>query len=463
MSLLDSIRVTISLVRAALTASGFGIPLILGSSQRIAARHQSFASLSEMLDAGYLAADPEYVAAQALLSQTKRPRTFVVGRRLAAVAQVVTVEVTTLANSTAYAITISRTGRTPVVYTYNSDADATELEIRDGLIALIEADANMPVTAAIGDATSLTLTADVAGESFETSVTANLTAEVTEAGHGPAEDLDEITDADAAWYCTILASRVVAEIIEVARWTQSASPRKIFLAQSSDAAAPADAYDSATPDDVAEILRALGYSRTALFWHDDDAERVDAAVAGKMLPERPGSETWAHKELVGVTPTLGVGAFAALAMPSSQRGNLLGSGSGPGGKNANIYYQVTADVSTTWRGTMASGNWIDEIRFVDWLEAEMAARLYTVQLQNPKIPFTDAGIQMLAAQVLSVLQAAEDTGGIASDPKFTVSAPRASEVSAANRAARVLNPPITFGARLAGAVHEIEIEGSVSA
>lgn len=465
MALTDVVRVSISIQAAALQAAGFGVPLILGTNGPfdVGELWRLYTSLSGMLDDGFVSSDAEYVAAQALLGQAKRPRNFLVGLRGTPVAQVNTIEITAVANATDYTLSISRLGRNPVVVTYTSDGSALNTEIRDGLIALIEAAFPSILDGTIVDADTFTVTALEAGVSFTISAsTPNLSSSVTTPNHGGAEDLDDIVDQQAAWYCTLMAEREDDSILEVARWTESIVPPRVFMAQSSDDTAPASAYDSSDPNDVAEILRALNYRRTALWWHDDDAEHVDAAIAGAMLPLDPGSETWAIKQLSGVTPTLGVGSAATLPITDSQKANLAGAGPGPGGKHANVYYSLTDEIAITWRGTMASGNWIDEIRFVDFLTADMSAKIANVELNNPKVPFTDQGIGMFAAQVHASLQNGERVGGIARDPKYTVVVPSALDVSAANRAARVLDPPITFVARLAGAIHEVAVEGTVS-
>lgn len=458
MALTDIISVNVSVANAALTAAGFGVPLILGDTDAISPdRYRLYTSLSAMLEDGYLVTSPEYLEAVSLLSQAKRPRFFLVGLRTTPVAQVTTVEVVGFGDGN-YTITIDG-----VDYTYAATSDSAA-DIRDALVALIEG-TDLVVNAAAGGGTTLTLTAISDGHAFDVAVVSpadDMTAEVTTANHGAVEDLGDIAEAGAAWYCTIDSSRDDATALEIAAWTESFRPSKIFQPQSNDADAPASAYDSVTPDDLAETLRSLGYRRTGLWWHDDDAECVAASICGAMLPLAPGSESWAIKQLVTVTPTLGVGLYDALAISESQKANLIGAGPGPGGKHANIYYAITDELSITARGTMANGEWIDQVRFVDWLEANIAAKIANLQLNNAKIPFTDQGIAMIASCVHAALQEGQDVGGIASDPKYVVTAPLALDVSAEDRANRVL-PAIEFTARLAGAIHEVTISGSVSA
>lgn len=452
MPLSDLIEVEISLDRAAVIARGFGVPMILGQHTRFAERFREYTSPAEMLADGFVAADAEYKAALVLMSQDKTPELFVVGRRLAPVAQVVDITIDTVTNSVAYAVTLNG-----VVISINSDASALDTEIRDALIAAINADGTLSpkMTAATNGSNKVRVTSDIAGLPFTYSeADAKLSiAEIT-ANVGIAEDLAAVRAAGAAWYGTDLTSRNVVEIELAGTWTEgnSADVPTLFLAQSSESAIKSAAYDAGTPPDVASKLRSLGYKRSALFFHSDDAEYLDAAVLGRLLPEEPGTETWALKDLAGVT----VDEFS-----TTEKNRIVGASVGAG-KNANIYYQLTAQNSITWRGQVANGEWIDVIRTIDWMKARMSERIVNVMLTNTKVPFDDGGIQLLAAQVSGVLQEAEDKGIIKKFPKYTVDAPLASEVSSLNRANRVLSPPITFGCELTGAIHEAKVSGKVT-
>jgi hypothetical protein len=89
-------------------------------------------------------------------------------------------------------------------------------------------------------------------------------------------------------------------------------------------------------------------------------------------------------------------------------------------------------------------------RGLDWQRARMQEALFALQTANGKVPFTDEGIRLVAAAIYGVLSDGVDVGLYAKDPKPTVTAPRASAVSGANRSARSL-PSVTFAAQLAGA------------
>lgn len=448
MALSDIVQVSISLRNAAVVAAGFGVPLIAGPSNRFAERYQAYGDQAEMLEAGFASSDPEYVAAGYLMSQAQAPEQFLVGRRLTEVAQVDTIT-PTVVNLTEYTVTINGTD-----FDFTSDGSATAAEIVNGLLALINADVTIAaILTATNVANTLVLTADVAGQSFTTSVGANLAMVHTTANVGIAEDLAAFRAAGAIWYGTLLTSRNSIVIKSAAAWIEANSSDipVIGINQSSESTTASAALDPVGTD-LGNVLAARDYTRTALMWHGTDGEYADCAWAGGLLPFDPGTETWALKSLVGVTPD---------DLTTTQKNNMIGADVGQG-KNVNIYYSLTPQNAITERGTMSSGDWIDVIRTIDWLKARISEAIANVLLTLPKVPFDDDGIQLLAGQVIGVLQGAETQGVLAKSPKFTVTAPRAADISGANKTARKLDPPIEFTATLSGAIHNVEVSGEVT-
>lgn len=118
-------------------------------------------------------------------------------------------------------------------------------------------------------------------------------------------------------------------------------------------------------------------------------------------------------------------------------------------------------------GNMLSGEWIDVIRFRDWIKNEMQIRVFNVIKVNRKVPFTDAGIGMIEGQMIATLKKGQEVGGIADTeydddgnptPGFTVTVPRALSFTEAERKSRKLTG-CKYTARLAGAIHAVEIYG----
>lgn len=451
MSLADIVAVNISIQKAAIIAQGFGVPMILGQHTRFGERFRIYTSTAAMLTDGFVAADPEYKAAVELMSQEVSPSSFVVGKRLAPVAQVTTITPTAV-NLAVYTVSVVCRGKTYGPYTYTADGTATAAEIVTGLIAQINADAAVLLKITPTGSTTLILTAVQPGDDFSVTIGANLAQAATTPNSGVAEDLTAIQGAGAAWYGIMLTSRIVDDQQIADAWIEASTDIPyIGVFQSSEAAAKSAAYNSGNIfTDGMSHAHGLAFKRSTFWYHATDSEYLDAALLGSLLPRLPGSATWALKQLVGVTVD---------TLTSTERSNL-------DTKAANYFYPLTSQVNISWPGKMASGEWIDNIIAVDWLRANIAAAVANIMLSRPKVPFTDDGLQLLGSAVMAVLQQAEDAPYtmLAKSPKFAVSVPKASAFSGADKTARSLaNHPITFSAQFSGAIHSASpISGQVS-
>jgi hypothetical protein len=229
------------------------------------------------------------------------------------------------------------------------------------------------------------------------------------------------------------------------------SNEKIFVCQTQDPAVANVAVAGDTTS-LAALLETEGYDRTMLFFQRDNMSRVDTAMLGLALPSDPGSINWAYKELASVT---------AQSLTTTQMLNLMGSiGSPTGGKNVNTLTTL-AGVNITRYGRVSSGEWIDNIRYSDFAAARIAERIYGVLISNPKVPITDAGISLVVNEIIGQLDQGIAVGALTDDPYPSVTAPRASEISAADRANRFLDA-VTFRAQFAGAVNYVGIEGHIA-
>ena len=115
---------------------------------------------------------------------------------------------------------------------------------------------------------------------------------------------------------------------------------------------------------------------------------------------------------------------------------------------------------------MASGEFIDVIRGRDWLTARLRERIFGLLINARKVPFTNAGIDQVTSEVSAQLTEGIGAGYLSpdnlegQDVPFVVTAPTAQEVSKADKIARLL-PNVAFEATLAGAIHAVQINGSI--
>lgn len=465
MSLDDVIHVVIDRQSASLTLPGFGTPMILMPVAEVPAgwvteRLRYYTSAAAMLLDGFDATDNTYLEALAVFSQSPHPERVAVGRRLAAVAQVIDLTITEL-NTQLYTITSIFDGDESYgPFAFTSDASGTDAEIAAGLAGVINANPNIEVTASVGPADVLRLTADNPGVAFlVTESDVNLAQAITTPNVGIAEDLAAVTTEQPDWYCLLLTSRDDGEIMTAAAVIEA--QRRIFIAQSADADIIATPYNSGTAagDDIASKLRARGYARTALAYHPVATERLAAGWVGATLPFVAGSLTWKFKEIAGV---------AVYALTATQRTNLVS-------KNANGYENFGGR-SITFEGTVAVGEFIDIIHGLDRLQSRIQELIAITFLSLPKVPMTQAGIQMIAANVnTALLEASNPTVALIADsrvnsagktevPAFTVSPPSIADIPSGDRAARRIpsSNPIRFEATLAGAIHDVNILGTVA-
>lgn len=256
-----------------------------------------------------------------------------------------------------------------------------------------------------------------------------------------AADLEAIMEESNLWYGISLCTQTDAVILAAAAWVET--QEKILIADSDEAAI----LTTATSD-IASALKLLGYDRTALVYSGDADQGPSAGWLGGQLPQVPGSSTWKFKQLDGITPD---------TFTSTQRNIAIGVPGTPG-KNVNIY-ETVGGVAITQNGTMAGGDWIDVTIGLDWLKSRLQENVYSVLVNAAKVPFTNAGIALIVNAVRQTLNQALANGLI--DADFEVTAPDVLDVSAADRANRIL-PDVTFTARLAGAIQTVEIEGTVS-
>ena len=197
---------------------------------------------------------------------------------------------------------------------------------------------------------------------------------------------------------------------------------------------------------------AFGFASKSIETYPNNAYTHIAAMV-EVMKHVAGSETWAYKTLVGIEPE----NFTTTEINTIETNGLN-------------YFVKCAGKNITLNGKTVSGEWIDVIRFRDWLQNDMQKRIYNVLIANSKVAYTSAGITLIENQMLASLMQGQANGGIAETefdadgneiPGFTTSVPKTVSVSDADKAERTLKN-CKFTARLAGAIHLVEVNGSLS-
>lgn len=437
MSLDDLVNVTISKETATVSQVGFGTPMIMSNEADgvfdDGERARIYVGTAGMITDGFSATGATVAAATRFFAQQPKVRQIVVGRRTNLITQTIICTPIPL-DLTVYTVEINGTA-----FTFTSDSDATADEISAGLVTAIELGAE-PITAA--DLTgTFSLTADVAGEVFTLAVSrSQITQDDTTVEAGIVADLTAIrTDltGNDDWYVVVTDSHATLETLALALHIETL--QKFFCAASADD----DILTSAT-DDLASDLQAADYARTTLMHHKDPHTFPEAAWAGSLLPLDPGSATWKFKSLTGV-------AFSTYT--PTEKGHLKA-------KNCNYYIRDAGNNYTT-EGYTSSGEFNDITRGVDWTVQRLRENAFLAFINAIKLGYTDDGIGVITNEIWGVLRQGISNNLFAEDPVPTVTAPDAVDVSAADRAARLLSG-VEFTARFAGAIHAVDMAGRLT-
>jgi hypothetical protein len=442
------VTVNISKTTRVVSQESFNIACIFGPSARIALPTE-YTAASQMLQANggpFLPADPEYIEANAFMSQNgPKPPSFFVAPNTAAVEQEDTLAVGVLAVAHMYKFTLNS-----VVIQYTSIGGDTQQSILAALLVAIGVafPVNPPLTGAVtgaGAGALLTLTATTAGSgnSF-TSVDADLTYLNVIANHSISQDIATAQanmPANTNFYGVIVTSHAASDILQVATYVES--ELLVYVTATLDGGCLTN-----VTTDIMSILKGEAFDRTMImFSAQANTNGPDGAWMGYMISTTPGIGNWAMKTLTGVTPD------PNSVMTPTAIANVLG-------KNGNVYINI-AGAGCTLYGKASGGEYFDVTIFLDWLASTIQTGIIAVETDplNLKIAYTNGGITQIETPVSSALRQGQTNQGIV--PGWDVFAPNANDLTPAQRATRILNE-IGFDAQLAGAINQINLQGYVT-
>lgn len=433
----DIIHITIRRESQTVSKASFGTILIAGyhthwGANEYVRTYKSSSALATLVSEGFLTTDPIYLAAQAVASQNPRPREFKVAKLSTSWTQSVTLT-PAVANTTVYSGTVN-----DLAWTFTSDGTATLAEICTGIAAAIDALAGVTATGVSG--TNVVVTAGSAATLFNvlkgTSAGAYEFLDTTVATNLAAE-LSAIRLLDDVWYGLVLDNQSELRIKAAAAYTETI--QVVFIANTADSGCKTPAVT----DDVMSDLQVLSYARTATIFNGNYNSFAGAAWLAAVLPYDAGGATFAYKVLRGV-------AFDKLSATEQ---------SAIAAKGGNFYVSVAGNPGTRW-GVTAGGEYIDTTICIDWLHSRWGERLFGLLSSVPKLPYTDESGVKIKAELSAVNRQAIRQEIIAADPEPTVDVQRVADIDPADRAARLF-PGVEVSARLAGAIHEIDVTASL--
>lgn len=279
------------------------------------------------------------------------------------------------------------------------------------------------------------------------------------------EDLDAIYDVDPDWYWITIESglRDDAALDGLIEWVE-AKP-KIALIDSNDATME----NAANTTNIAARHKG-SYERTAIFYHTDATLYPAVALAAKLgtynFDNADSAYTGKFKNLATITPVnKGSAAIQAITGFTPGTGQTVATG-----HLANTYVDIGGQYFVVEGSTLKANVFIDEIHATDWIIARTEEETLNIMLNNARIPFTDAGMELLASGARTVMRIADSAGLIADDintetgayeAAVTFTIPSVFSVPESQRKARIA-PAIKVEFRYSGAVHYAVINYNMS-
>lgn len=253
------------------------------------------------------------------------------------------------------------------------------------------------------------------------------------------ELITDLVDEGVDFYGVISLDANTTEVLEVAAAVEA---QTLIYGVSSRAAA---IYDSGDDTDLLSQLAALGYDRTFLHYDASNDTFPEAAVFGENLPTTPGARTWKGKSLSGVS---------ASTLTGGQETAVLD-------KSGNVY--TTAYGAGFWtEGQMVSGRFIDITRDIDYMRQAFNAEIVTLLLASEKIPFTQAGLDLIGNALRAVCRRVNRMGitgpllDSTTGELYRVTVPDLADISTTDRNNRHATG-FVVELQMAGAVHKVFI------
>lgn len=200
-------------------------------------------------------------------------------------------------------------------------------------------------------------------------------------------------------------------------------------------------------DNISQYTQFNGQNYTIGLSHNLD-EPMDAAFVGAIATRPVGAVTWKFKNLVGIT---------AQNLTTQELAGI---------NNVHaIAYEEMMGRGQTSEGTTLSGEYIDLLHGVLWVQTTAQAKLEKMLQENGKIPYESKGIAMIGAVLTEVMNKAYEMGIIMTDDAtgramFTVTTTPREQQSQKHLSERFYDGA-SFEYHASSAIHTITVNGTV--
>jgi hypothetical protein len=368
-----------------------GNSAVIPNATRVAGPFQSAAAL---LTYGFTTSDPEYIAAQLYFSQSPPPQNLYVGL------QDTTALTGGAVDAAGSGYVVGDTGTiagglsghlaTYKVLTLSGSGVATFAITFGGTGYTAAVGAATTATSGVGAGLTVTTTGDV-GETGVIAVTA-------------------CRAASSQWYACMVCGSATADHEAIALFVESedATQPTFYFANTSDAAVL-----NLTTGNVASVLKAAGYSRTALSYSTTQGGTAPnniyaaAAIMGVEMGLNTGLPGFyfnmMFKQLVGI-----ISEPLTAAQVGSQS-----LGTGILGLNCNLYVGYVNQFTIYQTGITPSGVWIDQTLNRDILRLNIQFNVMNLLVGSLSVPQTDPGETQLIHAVNEACQGGVNSGYLA--------------------------------------------------
>ena len=444
MALTDYVTLTITQNSVGITRASFGIPMVLSASAAWATDLIRFYNDYNSVVTDFpIALCPEQSAALALFSQAPAPTQIAIGRSVNKPTLVyqMTALTPTAFLTTTYLANVTGPGITPTQVTFTSSGAPTDALWATGMVAALNAVVGKNYTVT-GATSPISATANTPGAWFSIEIV-NVTLMKLKQTHidpGVAADIIAINNQNPNWYA--LYTQFNSKPYSVAVAAQIETMSKVYACESNDTESILTATGNA---ELLDSIMSSAYGRTLGFYHGAANQSAAAALLGRCLPIDPGGVSFFGKTLATVTPAV---------YSATQRTNLVARRASG--------YELTSGIGVSFGGQVGSPvtGYLDVRRNLDWIQDDMSKGVFGAIVANNIVPYTDAGITIIEAEVRASVKRSIDRGIIV-DGSQAFNIPTAASAAPSDKLARSLIN-VKFSGILQGAVHKVALIGTVS-
>lgn len=478
------VRVTVNLQPKAVARRNFGVLCIAGASDVI----DPLERVRTYTDIAGVAADfglsaPEYKAAELFFAQVPRPYILAVGRHvgtaspaslrggLVADADLDATNWTSLRDGS-FGVTINTATVTV------SGLDFTGQTNMNGVAGVISAKLATDGATCRWDGTRFVLGTTATGKGQDigyavsgdtgTDIAARLGLTADQALAVPGMDAETPLACAAAladagdWYGLTFAEPLSdADHIAVSGFIEASARSRLYLVTTTSSRVLSSTVD----DDLASQLKALSRQRTFVQYSKNP--HAVCSAAGRAFTVNFNANratiTLKFKQEPGVVPE-GLTESQATALAA---------------KNGNVFVAYDNGTAILQEGVMANGAFFDEVHGLDWLQNAVQTECFNLLHQSKtKVPQTDAGVNQIVTSVARVMHEGVNNGLIAPGvwnadgfgqlergdylpSGWYIYAQPVDDQPQSEREQRK-SPPIQVAAKLAGAIHFVDVQIDVN-